>query len=761
MFFIILVYGAALALEMLGSFISVVGLSAKTSHIIIFLIISLDFSKVMIATVLYKKWKDIHLLLRSFLIPALIFLIGVTSSGTYAFLIQEFSKTTAGVEQLQTKVDAMIAEKEKLEARKQVIDQQIAQLPPDSVVQRKRLTELFAKESDYINNRTQELDQQIPAAKVQAMQDTTSEGTLGSIAKAYGTTPEKISRIIAFFLVIVIDPLAIVLLTVANFLTEQRRKQQILAITDPQAAIALKPSLWKNYTKNIIATPAGTNSNINDANNNLPQIVKAHYDKNVQTADEMTILNTTVSQSWAHARQKLTPRYIIEKATLSPILKYDLNVVKTQLQSTNILETTKPLEPLFNRDTLALASHDFIQSVNAYQPVPEFILPEKELALELAQIEVVGTYVAPAPVIRKEQISLSPLSFITESNLEESPVVFASLDKHQSNTIEALPALQNSPEPVLNKESLALPVQDIIEQISLELTLPTVNLEKTTQTEVHTQTIIQDFMPGFTRHTEAISTDNVIVHAELNDAIEETPEISGISEVSPEQAEVTSVQKETNTKENNTSVVADEATLAKSDDNTQNNDITLIEGFHLEKEIADEMDVIAHDHPHADAFDITDIEEEVHHDDTDNPEAYIYRENQPVVHDEYENTEVSNFYSDSEEPTNSDTLAEEDTQMAHPKPNSKSMLNKLAKTDSSDFFNIKETPKFVPSNYPELPMDYADEMAWDDTATYTDYFNEGMSIDTDSKELQEKEHAQDEVLVKGFTTMELLEEGVF
>lgn len=731
MFFIILVYGAALALEMLGSFISVVGLSAKTSHIIIFLIISLDFSKVMIATVLYKKWKDIHLLLRSFLIPALIFLIGVTSSGTYAFLIQEFSKTTAGVEQLQTKVDAMIAEKEKLEARKQVIDQQIAQLPPDSVVQRKRLTELFAKESDYINNRTQELDQQIPAAKVQAMQDTTSEGTLGSIAKAYGTTPEKISRIIAFFLVIVIDPLAIVLLTVANFLTEQRRKQQILAITDPQAAIALKPSLWKNYTKNIIATPAG---NMNDANNNLPHIVKAHYDKNVQTADEMTILNTTVSQSWAHARQKLTPRYIIEKATLSPILKYDLNVVKTQLQSTNILATTKPLEPLFNRDTLALASHDFIQSVNAYQPVPEFILPEKELALELAQVEVVGTYVAPAPVICKEQISLNPLSFITESNLEESPVVFASLEKKQSNTIEALPALQNSPEPVLNKNSLALSVQDIIEQISLELTLPTVNLEKTTQAEVHTQAIIQDFVPGFTRHTAPISSDNVIAHAELNDVIEETPDISH------EQTKTTSVQEENNTKEN---------------------DITLIEGFHLEKEIADEMDVIAHDHPHADSFDITDIEEaqEAHHDDTDNPETYIYRENQPVVHDEYENTEVSNFYSDSEEPTNSDTLAEENSQMAHPKPNSKSILNKLAKTDSSDFFNIKETPKFVPSNYPELPMDYADEMAWDDTATYTDYFNEGMNID--SKELQEKEQPQDEVLVRGFATVELLEESVF
>jgi hypothetical protein len=724
MFFIILVYGAALALEMLGSFISVVGLSAKTSHIIIFLIISLDFSKVMIATVLYKKWKDIHLLLRSFLIPALIFLIGVTSSGTYAFLIQEFSKTTAGVEQLQTKVDSMVAEKEKLEARKQVIDQQIAQLPPDSVVQRKRLTELFAKESDYINTRTQELDQQIPAAKVQAMQDTTSEGTLGSIAKAYGTTPEKISRIIAFFLVIVIDPLAIVLLTVANFLTEQRRKQQILAITDPQAAIALKPSLWKNYTKNIIATPA---SNVNDSN--LPQIVKAHYDKSTQNADEMTILNTTVNQSWAHARQKLTPRYIVEKVTLSPVLKYDLNAIKTALTSASILTDTKPLEPLFNRDSMALDASGIIQSVNAYEPVAEFILPEKNAPLELVQSDLIGAYVAPEPVINKEQISLPALTFIIESTLEESPVVFAQLSKNEPQSIDSMGSLQNTPEPVLNKHSLELPVQNLIEQISLEASVHHIELNKSETIEIQSQSVIQNLTQGFTHTTQSIEADASIIDIETTDIEHQTEPLNVQEHNSQDEIEH-----------------SDDDVMVFEKSDTQ----VLIPGFHLEKEIAEEMDVIAHEHTH----------NEEEHDNIEevNPETHIYRDNTPVVHDEYENTEASNFFSDSEEPTNSTGLTEEHSNLVHPKPNAKSVLNKLAKTDSSEFFNIKESPKFVPSNFPELPMDYEDEIVWDDTASYTDYFHEGSHIEAQEQIAQE---ARDEVLIKGFATTELLEESIF
>ena len=226
MFFTLLVLVAALALESLGSYISVVGLSQNTSVIIIFLAVLLDFVKVIIATTLYKKWNSIHLVLKSFLLPSLIGLMVVTSSGTYGYLIKEFGKTSVGQEEIAVKIQGMQEEKERIEARKKEIDAQIAALPANSVNQRKRLTDLFSNELNQINSRILELDKAIPEANLASVQGKSNGGNLASIANTYGMKPEQINKIVAFLITLMIDPLAIVLLTIANFLMEQNRKEK-------------------------------------------------------------------------------------------------------------------------------------------------------------------------------------------------------------------------------------------------------------------------------------------------------------------------------------------------------------------------------------------------------------------------------------------------------------------------------------------------------------------------------------------------------
>ncbi len=191
MFFTLLVLVAALALESLGSYISVVGLSQNTSIIIIFLAVLLDFVKVIIATTLYKKWGSLHLVLKSFLLPSLLGLMLVTSSGTYGYLIKEFGKTTVGQEEIAVKVNAMQEEKSRIEARKKEIDSQIAALPANSVLQRKRLTDLFSTELNQINSRILELDKAIPEANLQSVQGKSNSGNLASIAATYGMKPDS------------------------------------------------------------------------------------------------------------------------------------------------------------------------------------------------------------------------------------------------------------------------------------------------------------------------------------------------------------------------------------------------------------------------------------------------------------------------------------------------------------------------------------------------------------------------------------------
>ena len=266
-----LVFVAAITLEVLGSYMSVVGLSSKSSLILIVLAIALDFSKIVVASVLYKNWKDLNVLFKTFLLPTTIFLMVITSYGAYAYLLQEFGKTTANGEQISTKLALLEAESIKVNSRKQEIDAQISSVDPAFVTQKRRLNNMFAKELEYLNNRSIELDKEIPQLKASQMSDNLQAGTLGSLAKSWGTTPDQTAKIIALMMVVVIDPLAIVMLTVGNFLLAKKeeeklllkvKKEQIknLEINDNQ----LNSSQGNNFTKSEII-----NSKTNETNDNL------------------------------------------------------------------------------------------------------------------------------------------------------------------------------------------------------------------------------------------------------------------------------------------------------------------------------------------------------------------------------------------------------------------------------------------------------------------------------------------------------------
>lgn len=223
-----LVFVAAITLEVLGSYMSVIGLSSKSSIILIVLAIALDFSKIVVASVLYKNWKDLNFLFKSFLVPTTVFLMVITSYGAYAYLLQEFGKTTANGEQISARLNLLESEALKVNARKKEIDAQIANVEPAYVTQKRRLNNMFAKELEYLNSRIIELDKEIPQLKSSQMSDNLQAGTLGSLAKSWGTTPDQTAKILALMMVIVIDPLAIVMLTVGNFLLAKREEEKLV-----------------------------------------------------------------------------------------------------------------------------------------------------------------------------------------------------------------------------------------------------------------------------------------------------------------------------------------------------------------------------------------------------------------------------------------------------------------------------------------------------------------------------------------------------
>lgn len=221
---IFLVFFAAFMLELIGTYVSVLGLATLSSPVLIILAITFDYAKLVAVSVLYKSRKELPFFIKLYLVPALLVLMFITSYGAYGFLIQEFKKTLGTHETAALKISLMVEEQSKLESRKIAIDDQISQLPTTYVTQRKRLNEMFAPELDQINSRLQTLNAEIPKLKLSAVDNSNKVSAMANIAEFYNVSVNDIIKYVALGIVFVFDPLAVILIIVGNFLIEERKK---------------------------------------------------------------------------------------------------------------------------------------------------------------------------------------------------------------------------------------------------------------------------------------------------------------------------------------------------------------------------------------------------------------------------------------------------------------------------------------------------------------------------------------------------------
>jgi len=120
----ILITIAALAISISAAFYSVSGLSklfAGATVPVIIMAASLEFSKLVTASLLYRYWKDLNRFLKTYLTVAVLVLILITSLGIYGFLTAAYQTTanTLASTDIQTKL---------YENQRETLDLQIKEL---------------------------------------------------------------------------------------------------------------------------------------------------------------------------------------------------------------------------------------------------------------------------------------------------------------------------------------------------------------------------------------------------------------------------------------------------------------------------------------------------------------------------------------------------------------------------------------------------------------------------------------------------------
>lgn len=237
---ILLLFLAALSLEGIGTYISVIGLAATfaADPIILTMAVVLDFCKIIAVNTLAKKWSSLAKTIRTYLIASTLVLSIITSAGVAGYLSNSFQKAMLPNQGNNIALVSMKAEQERLYSRKKEIDAQISQLPANQVKGRQRLMASFKGETDHINKRLNEIDTEMPKVQTTQAKLHSDVGSIMFLADVANISPEKAVGIIIALIIFVFDPMAIVFLITANGLLTRREKDK-LEKPDPEPEVVI------------------------------------------------------------------------------------------------------------------------------------------------------------------------------------------------------------------------------------------------------------------------------------------------------------------------------------------------------------------------------------------------------------------------------------------------------------------------------------------------------------------------------------------
>ena len=274
-----LMFFCALALSASAAWYSIIGLTAIFAAAKIPIIImgaTLEVSKLVVASWLYRNWKDIPFLMKTYLTGALLVLMFLTSMGIFGFLSKSHADQSmnsgdvlAKIEMLEQKIQI---EQSKIDSAKTTLAQLDAQVNEmigrststsainRSITIRKQQDKersVLIQSIEESQSRINELREELVPYKTQNRQLEAEVGPIKYIAALiYGENAdenllEKAIRWVILLIVGVFDPLAVVMLIAANWSMRHRSESVSesglgLVQSIPQPISNLKPNTVSN-----------------------------------------------------------------------------------------------------------------------------------------------------------------------------------------------------------------------------------------------------------------------------------------------------------------------------------------------------------------------------------------------------------------------------------------------------------------------------------------------------------------------------------
>ena len=235
--FILILLATTLSIAGSAAFFSIYGLAqifAGSFWPVVVMASSLEAGKLVSASYVYRFWKDISFLMKTYLISAILVLMLITSAGIFGFLSSAYQTDTLSLRDIESQIVLMEEEKAELRERKKQIDDNIASINPNYITKRMELIDKLSPETNRINNRIPVITAEIHKLKSVQITEESHVGPIIYIAKVFERDADDATKWMILLIIFAFDPLAVVLTIATNMAMIKRKEEKIASgeITD-------------------------------------------------------------------------------------------------------------------------------------------------------------------------------------------------------------------------------------------------------------------------------------------------------------------------------------------------------------------------------------------------------------------------------------------------------------------------------------------------------------------------------------------------
>ena len=191
---------------------------------------SLELGKLVAASFVYRYWKTINWLLKTYLLVAVVTLIGITSAGIFGFLSNAYQGATLTFEKdttlLSFKEDRLESLIEDRSFLKEELEVSVNSLPDNYITAKRKLREEYNPKIQILNTEILNTKQEISDLEISLVETGVDVGPAIYLAKVFDTDIDTVVKFFIFILIFVFDPLAVILVVATNVAIVDKDKKR-------------------------------------------------------------------------------------------------------------------------------------------------------------------------------------------------------------------------------------------------------------------------------------------------------------------------------------------------------------------------------------------------------------------------------------------------------------------------------------------------------------------------------------------------------